>query len=54
VSNGQFTRQAAFSSLDLPGLAWRTMPLTDSVKPEVLDNVILLTRLGKMLNYQAR
>jgi hypothetical protein len=29
------------------------LPLTDSVKPDVLDNVILITRLGKMLNYQA-
>ncbi len=29
------------------------LPLTDSVKPEVLDNVILLTRLGKALNHQA-
>jgi hypothetical protein len=29
------------------------LPLTDTVKADVLDNVILLTRLGKGLNYQA-
>jgi hypothetical protein len=29
------------------------LPLTDTVKPKVLDNVILLTRLGKGLNYEA-